>query len=58
MERPWGGFGGRGTSYNGLCRNALCQKGTFFRPHAHKRVVRMSLVEIYEREGKSFILLF
>ena len=45
--------GGGGTPYNGLYRKDPPERGTFFRLQVYERV-GISLVEVYEREGKSF----
>jgi len=49
-----GGGGGGGTPYNGPYREALPKRGTFFRLQVCKRE-GISQVEVYKREGKSFI---
>ena len=41
------------TPYNGLYGEAPLDRGTFFRLQVYERV-GISLVEVYEREGKSF----
>ena len=45
--------GGGGTPYNGLYREDPPERGTFFRFQVYERV-GISLVEAYERVGKSF----
>ena len=45
---------GWGYSYNGLYREALPKRGTFFRLHVYERV-GISLVKVYKRVGKSVI---
>ena len=49
-----GGGGGGGTPYNGLYREALPKRGTFFMRQVYDRV-GISQVEAYERVGKSVI---
>ena len=44
-----------GTSYNGLYGEAPLERGTVFRPQLDERVGISSLVELYERVGKSVI---
>ena len=46
--------GGGGTPYDGLYGEAPPEKGTFFRLQVYERV-RILLVEVYERVGKSVI---
>ena len=48
---PWG------TPYNDLHREALLERGTFFRLQVYKRE-GISQVEVYKRVGKSVILVF
>ena len=45
----------RVTPYNGIYREALHKRGTFYGLQVYKRVV-ISLVEVYERVDKSVIL--
>ena len=45
---------GGDTPYNGLCREALPERGTFSRLQVYKRV-QISQVEVYKRVGKSVI---
>ena len=52
-----GGGGGGGTTYNGLYREALLERGIFFTPQVYERI-GISRVEVYERVGKSVILVF
>ena len=61
QSRPWwwwweGGGGGGGGPYNGLYREAPLKRGTFLRLQVNERV-GISLVEVYEREGKSVVYL-
>ena len=49
--------GSRGTPYNGLYREALPKRGTFFRFQVHESV-GISLVNVYERVVKSGISVF
>ena len=44
----------RGSPYNGLYREAPPVRGTFFRLQVYERV-RISLVEVHQRQGKSVI---
>ena len=44
-----------GTPYHGLYGEASPGKDTFFRTRVHKRV-GISIVEVYERVGKSVVL--
>ena len=50
----WGGGGGG--PYNGLYREAPLKRGTYMRLQVNERV-GISLVEVYEREGKSVVYL-
>ena len=47
---------GEGTPYNGLQQGAPPKRGTFFRLLVYERV-GISLIEIYERGGKSVMIL-
>ena len=47
---PW--YLGGGTPYNGLCRDAPLERGTFFRLQVYKGV-RTSQVEVYESVVRS-----
>ena len=51
------GGGGRGTLCNDLYREALPERGTFFRLQVHERV-EILLVEVYNRVGESVIWVF
>ena len=55
---PWGGGEGkdslRVTPYNGIYREALPERGTFFRLPVYKRV-GISQVEVYKRVVKSVV---
>ena len=50
----WGGGGGGGSSFHDLYEEAPPKRGTFFRFLVNERV-GISLVEIYEKVGKSVI---
>ena len=56
---PWGGGGGgkdylRVTPYNSIYREALPERGTFFRLQVYERV-GISQVEVYKRVVKSVV---
>ena len=46
-----------GAPYNYLYGEVPPERGTFFRLQVYKRVIRDSLLEVYERVGKSVISL-
>ena len=48
------GWGGGGTTYDGLYREAPPERGIFFRLQVYERV-GILLVEVYKRVGKSVI---
>ena len=48
--------GGGGGPYNGIYREAPKKRGTFLKLQVNERV-GISLVEVYEREGKSVVYL-
>ena len=51
---PRGGGGEGGTHYDDLYREALPERGTFFRLQVYERV-RSLLADVYKRVGKSVI---